>query len=736
MVGVSNDAVNFLNSAIGSKVAPRHVIMIVASIGIFMGATFSSGMMEIARKGIFNPQYFYFSEIMIIFLAVMLTDILLLDVFNTFGLPTSTTVSIVFELLGAATAVSIVKILNAGESIQELGTYLNASSAILIISGIFISIGVAFFIGSIIQFFSRILFSFHYKKRMKFVGGIWSAVALSCLTFFLLFKGLKGASFVSDNFVAWVSSHTLELLAGATVFWFLLSQILISFFHINILRFVVLFGTFSLAMAFAGNDLVNFIGVPIAGLESYQAWSGSGIEAENYTMDILSDPVKTKTYLLLSGGIIMVLTLWFSSKAQTVTETEVNLGRQDSRKERFNPNFLSRIIVRYTLAVGKVFKQVLPPNWLTRINNNFLEEYYESQADAPAFDLVRASVNLTVAGVLIAFATSLKLPLSTTYVSFMVAMGTSLADRAWGRDSAVYRIAGVLNVIGGWLMTAVIAFLVSGVFAFLMIQFGLPVILLLIAISVFIIVNTYRLHRKEMKRKSKREEQDKITFTLTQEKMEGRLGQSIIDIITQVDIIVRKSIKGLVREKRKKLQKAFDAYENLKFAHEDLRDQLYNSIKKTKNIDKNLTKNYVLAFDFEQDVLQSASLIVKYCGRHVENSHEPFNEDQATRILTLTDKISSYLKNTKVYLSDSSVIQNYNCEQASRDILDLINHYLQRHIERIQKGEFNAKNGELYLTLVLELKDLVEGASQLFSLFPRESKVTFQEPKLLLEEVD
>jgi phosphate/sulfate permease len=428
VVGVSNDAVNFLNSAIGSKVAKRNTIMLVASLGVFIGATFSGGMMQVARKGIFNPDMFMFADIMAIFLAVMLTDIILLDVFNTLGMPTSTTVSIVFELLGASVAVAIIKIAGASDSMLSLGAYINSEKATQIILGIFISVGIAFTIGAVVMWISRLIFSFNYKKRLRFAGAIWGGIAFAALSYFLLFKGIKGASFVTPEFQQWVKSNTLLLLGASFLFWTILLQVLLSVFKLNIFRGIVLFGTFSLAMAFAGNDLVNFIGVPIAGLESYQSWNASGVAPGAFSMESLAKAVRTNPLLLFGAGVIMVATLWFSKKARSVTETEVNLGRQDEGAERFKANFLARSLVRMIHLLSSSLNRSIPSSLRERIGSNFeLNKSRPLAADAPAFDLVRASVNLTVASALIALATSLKLPLSTTYVSFMVAMGTSLA---------------------------------------------------------------------------------------------------------------------------------------------------------------------------------------------------------------------------------------------------------------------------------------------------------------------
>jgi len=495
IVGVSNDAVNFLNSAVGSKAGSRKIILIVAALGILAGAIFSSGMMEVARKGIFNPQMFTFSDVMIIFLAVMLTDILLLDLFNTFGMPTSTTVSIVFELLGAAVMVSIIKMITTSQSLSNISAYINSSKAILIVSGIFLSIVIAFTIGAIGQFISRLIFSFHYKNRLKKYGAIWGGISLTILSYFLLIKGLKGASFMSSGLISWIDSNTLPILVGCFALWTMVFQLLIKFTKIHILRVIVLIGTFSLAMAFASNDLVNFIGVPVAGFESFLSWKSSGQEVE-MLMTSLSGPVKTPFYLLLIAGIIMVITLWRSKKARKVTATEVNLARQGEGDERFKPHLLAVWIVEFFGFVVKEISGLIPAKLHAEINKKYKPRSYVHKKNPPAFDLVRASVNLTLASMLIAIATLNKLPLSTTYVSFMVAMGTSLADKAWG-GSATYRIAGVINVVAGWLLTAFIAFSISAIFALIIFKLKMAgVLILLISIIVVVYITT----RKHLQR--------------------------------------------------------------------------------------------------------------------------------------------------------------------------------------------------------------------------------------------
>lgn len=472
IVGVSNDAVNFLNSAIGSKVASRQVIFGIAAAGVFFGAMFSTGMMEIARKGIFIPTYFSFENIMVIFMAVMLTDILILDLFNTLGMPTSTTVSIVFELLGASIVTGLLMIANDPNSTLSVFDVINYDKAIEIIIGIFLSVIIAFIIGTTVQWFSRFLFTFHYKQRLRLYGAPFAGLALSVIFYFLLIKGLKSAVFVSENFAKNVSENSLQIMSLALIGFTLITFLLQRLWKINPLRIVVLMGTFSLAMAFAGNDLVNFIGVPIAGFQSYEIWAGSGVAPADFQMEALTQALQTPGYMLFIAGLVMVLTIRFSAKAKKVTDTELKLSSQSAVNERFKPNKLSRGIVKAAQRLGTKVRTSI-----SRKTNVYIDWRFrlaaDNEKDKPTFDLVRASVNLMIASVLIAFATALKLPLSTTYVTFMVAMGTSLADRAWGSGSAPHRVAGVLNVIGGWFLTAIGAFTGAGLMA-LLIYFGGP----------------------------------------------------------------------------------------------------------------------------------------------------------------------------------------------------------------------------------------------------------------------
>ena len=722
VVGVSNDAVNFLNSALGTKVASRRTIMIVASLGILLGATFSSGMMEVARKGIFNPDYFFFDEIMIIFLAVMITDIILLDLFNTFGMPTSTTVSIVFELLGAAVAVSFWKIVSAGDSLTTLGNYINSSSAIVIISGIFISVLIAFVVGTIIQYFSRLLFSFHIEKRMNWVGALWSGIALSVMTYFLLVKGVKGASFISDEFLTWVQSNTLLLIGATSLAWYLLMQGLIKFFKTNVLRVVVLFGTFALAMAFAGNDLVNFIGVPIAGFESFNAWSASGVAPGDFNMGILNAPVRTQTYLLVIAGLIMTTTLWFSKKARSVTETEINLGRQDEGSERFQPNLLAQGIVRYTLSLGKTLSSSIPSAW-SKMEDKSFQPYKDPNIkkpeDEPAFDLLRASVNLTVASMLIAIATSFKLPLSTTYVSFMVAMGTSLADRAWGRSSAVYRVTGVINVIGGWFFTAFMAFTAAATFASLIYFFDAWGVAALVMLAVFLISRTFLSHRKKEKEKDRQQNLVNKSQKIARDQILNETSERISTTLQSVERAYRESLTGLIHEDRIVLSKAQADILRVRSDNEALQRELVGLIKRIEEKHGHTSRFYLLLYDLNQDILQSTSLIVDSSRDYVFNSLEPVRDTHEGMLQQLLDAVDPYLNKIQ------SLIQNKDFEALAglldqkESIFNLIEEAIDDQVEGIKNSDLGMRQSLLLLTISLETKDLVAVAARFAKLFQR-----------------
>ena len=545
IVGVSNDAVNFLNSAIGSKVFSFRKIMIFASVGILFGALSSSGMMEVARKGIFNPGAFFFDEIIFIFMAVMMTDILLLDFFNTIGLPTSTTVSIVFELLGAAVVMAIIKIAKSDQLLSDLSTYINTEKATQIILGILLSVFIAFSIGALVQWISRIIYTFNFEKKPSWLNSLFGGVALAAIFNFILIKGIKGTPYSnmelellnSQTINSFIEGNLLSVQIISFILWFFFS-VLINFIKWDIYKIIIGVGTFALALAFAGNDLVNFIGVPIAAFQSYKAWLGSGVSAESFSMIQLTQKVQTPTIFLFVSGTIMIVTLWFSSKAKKVVKTSLDLSNQYGTRERFKPNFLSRILVRIFINLNEIIKNAIPEKTQLVLNNSFKQIKPKGNINAsniPEFDKLRASINLVVASVLISFATSLKLPLSTTYVTFMVAMGTSLADRAWSSDSAVYRVSGVLNVIGGWFLTAFSAFTVGGIIVYLLNIGGVQVIAVIMFIILLIIGKNYVSHRKE--NKSVREEE--IALIVESNSFQGVIDQSG----STIELVLKKSYK-------------------------------------------------------------------------------------------------------------------------------------------------------------------------------------------------
>ena len=732
IVGVSNDAVNFLISAVGSKVAPRTIIMIVASLGVFVGATFSSGIMEVARKGIFNPQYFVFSEVMVIFIAVMITDIILLDFFNILGLPTSTTVSIVFELLGAAVVVSLIKISAQGGSFEDLSTYINSSRALLIIAGIFLSVVFAFLLGTLIQYLSRLLFSFTYEKRMKYVGAAWSGLALTALTYFMVIKGIKGASFVDKEQIDWFQNNAVLILGVSFVTWTLILQFFWSVLKINVLKIIVLFGTFGLAMAFAGNDLVNFIGVPIAGFESFNFWRESGMAADSYSMGALADPVQTPTFLLLLAGLIMVITLWTSRKARSVTETTVNLSRQEEGSERFSPNMLSRGIVRLARQVARVFVAITPERLMNKMESNFDKKDIDStdkKSPPPAFDLVRASVNLTVASILIAFATSLKLPLSTTYVSFMVAMGTSLADRAWGRDSAVYRVAGVISVVGGWFMTAFTAFMVSGTFALLIYHFEGYAVIGLVLFAATMIVRGYIYHRRKEREKQKQQE-----FEFNYERVQANqvIDETRLHIADTLDIISEaysNTLKGVIEEDRKVLKKAKGNIKALHNQNNQFKYNLYTYIKRIDEDHNEGSRVYLLMYDLEQDIISTITSIVKSGRDHVSNIHNPLKKKQVEQIKGIDEDVSKFFSDIGTLLRASSIKPSGLIDR-KKQLLDKLEGQLLGQISGIKDKTYGSKNSLLYFNVLLQTKDLIAVATRFVKLIYRVQQKDFTTDRL------
>ncbi len=698
VVGVSNDAVNFLNSSIGSKVAPMYVILIVASLGILAGVTFSSGMMEVARKGIFHPQNFKALDLMMIFLAVMITDILLLDMFNTFGLPTSTTVSIVFELLGAAVAVSIIKIMNSGESLTTLSEYINSSKALGIISGILLSVVVAFFFGAVIQYVTRLIFTFDYQKRMKRYGGLWGGVSLSMITYFILLKGASGASFISPETVQWMQSHTTLILIGSFLIFTILFQMLLLFTRINILKPIVLIGTFALAMAFAANDLVNFIGVFMAGMNVFQV-AKAAADPLTASMAALQAKVPINTYLLLLAGVIMVFTMALSKKARTVTETTVNLSRQDEGIERFGSSPLSRVVVRMASTPIDLVKRLTPApvgRWVGgRLMPPAFKQKRSSGEETPSFDLLRASVNLIVASALVSYATSYKLPLSTTYVTFMVAMGSSLADQAWGRESAVYRVTGVLAVIGGWFLTALAAFTVSMVFGYIIFHLKLLGAFVLLAFAVFMIWRNHHVHAK------RKEEEDTLTaFSLkTVTTPQAAITMSFEhagEFLKEIGSNLANSFDGLFLENRTILKAAREKTRWIQMWANVIMANIFKTLYLLKKYDLNDTQKYVSTIRSLQELAEGHRDLVIRAYQHVDNVHAGVTVAQREELEKIKTCVVGLLSDVSGMLLERKVI-DYGSLLRQRDTLQqLVDEFDKRQIERIQKRETKTRLSILF----------------------------------------
>lgn len=705
-VGVANDAVNFLNSAFGSKAAPVKVILLIASLGVIIGATFSSGMMEIARKGIFNPAAFSFSHVMIIFVAVMITDIILLDLFNTLGLPTSTTVSIIFELLGASVGVAWV-ITAADPESTGIAQYINSSGALTIIAGILLSIVVAFSVGMLIQYITRVIFSFNYERNFRYLGSIWGGIAITAITYFIIIKGAKGSALMRPDMVEWIMNNTGKLMLFSLVGWTLVLQILYSLFKVNILKIIVLVGTFSLAMAFAGNDLVNFIGVPLAGYESFKLWVASGDAPEVFSMTGLAGAIKTPTVFLLLSGFIMVLALWFSKKARSVTQTEINLSRQDEGFERFESTQFSRVLVRQGVGIGRFFDFILPDRVIAWLDSRFdqTEAARLQKEQGAKFDLLRASVNLTVASALIAIGTSYKLPLSTTYVTFMVAMATALADRSWGRESAVYRISGVVTVILGWFVTAFAAFTLSMLVALFLSKTGIIGIVILLPFVVAIITYSYIAHKRRVKTEEVKEQKylaktDKISDYVPE------CQSFLISNIIMLSSLFDKSIIGLIREDRKRLRAVRKTVAEMNQEIKRRKDSVHLFIKKITESNIESGAFYVQIFDYLREAGHSITYLTVPISNHVENNHPPLSINQQKELRGLSLEFNEY-SNFIIYVLKSGNFEEVKgllSKQA--EYIETIETIKKKQLGRIKKGESGTKAGILYLNILNESKNL------------------------------
>lgn len=713
LVGVSNDAVNFMNSAVGAKVARYRTIIIVAAVGVFAGAILSNGMMDIARHGIFQPANFSFYEIMCILLAVMVTDVVLLDVFNTLGLPTSTTVSMVFELLGGTFILAILKIIGDETGLLSLGDMMNTEKALSVIMGIFLSVAIAFIAGTLVQYISRIIFSFNYKKHLSWTIGIFGGISVTSLSYFVLIKGLKSAPFMSAESLAWIDQNTTLLVAGCFVFFTLLMQIL-HWCKVNVFRIIVLLGTFALALAFAGNDLVNFIGVPLAGFSAYTDYvaNSNGAGIHDFMMSSLMSSAKTLAIFLLASGIIMVYALATSKKAKNVIKTSVDLARQEEGDEMFGSSALARTIVRRATTINEFMVKVIPVGMRRWIDSRFNKDEVILENGA-AFDMVRAAVNLVLSGLLIIIGTTMKLPLSTTYVTFIVAMGSSLADRAWGRESAVYRITGMLSVIGGWFITAFVAFTICALVTAIMFYTSFVGMFIFICVAVFLLVRSNIKYSK----KEKAEQQDDTFKRMMASKDKAEVlsllrlhvKETLTDYINYTEQAYMQVTDGFINEDLKQLKKVMSSTDDQKKMLKKRRRKEILGLRRIPipiAIEKNTW--FHLGSNSCEQMLYCLKRICEPCKEHVDNNFNPISKDCIAEFLPIREELCQLMDRTQ------TVIENNNYAEAD-DILvkgdalkNKISALRKQQMNRMQEADSTSlKASMVYLNILQESQELV-----------------------------
>lgn len=716
MVGVSNDAVNFLQSAIGAKVAKFKTILTIAAIGIFTGAAMSNGMMEVARNGVFHPSFFSFQDVMFIFLAVMASDIVLLDIFNTLGMPTSTTVSMVFELLGGTFALALMKV--AGDPSLHVADLMNTSKALTMIMAIFVSVAIAFVVGAFVQYISRTLFTFVYKNNsLKWKIGIFGGLAFTAIIYFMLIKGLGNVSFISDAAHEWINTHSWTICGICFVVTAVLSQVLFAL-KVNVFKILVLTGTFALAMAFAGNDLVNFIGVPLAGYSSFQDYSANaGGDAAGYMMDSLNGPAHTPVLFLIAAGLIMVISLATSKKAFNVVKTSVDLARQDAGDEMFGSSKMARVLVRFSTNTALALSELVPNG----VKRWFAKRFDNENVVLPqgaAFDEIRATVNLVVSSLLIALGTSLTLPLSTTYVTFMVAMGSSLADKAWGRESAVFRITGVISVIGGWFITAGAAFILCFLVALAMSLGGLTMASILIALSIVLLV------RSNIKYKKKQaEEKGDVIFnqmitsednaeTLRLLTQHIRQGQS--RFLDFVNVNYLNVTEGFISEDLSRLQKAESA---MRKERQELKQRRRKEMLGLRRIDPGVAIEkstwFHLGVNSCEDMLYSLRRICDPCEEHIDNSFVPLEKDRIKEFLPLRDTLLYLLKRAVVVISTENYTDSDKLREQCEEFKSCLSSTRQGQIERMQTSKENITVSYVYLNLLQETHEIASSLQHL-----------------------
>ncbi|HIY69123.1 MAG TPA: inorganic phosphate transporter [Candidatus Alistipes intestinigallinarum] len=695
-VGVTNDAVNFLNSAIGSKAAPMKVILAVASFGIIIGVVTSSGMMEVARSGMFNPGLFSFHEVMMLYLGVMFANVILLDLYNSWGLPTSTTVSLIFCLLGSAIAVSIYKISNdPAQGITTLGQYINTSRAMGIVSAILLSVVIAFTCGTIVMYISRLIFSFRYTAIFHRYGALWCGASLTAIVYFAVFKGLKSI-LAGHAFIQWIDSH---LLLAIFICWVVCSLVLffIQRLKINILRITILSGTFALALAFAGNDLVNFIGVPVAGFDAYSIARHSG--DAGMLMEALNENVPANFLILLAAGAMMILTLWTSKKAMHVTETELSLSAQgDEGQEQYGSSLFSRTIVRAALNINAGIERIIPPKAREAISRRF--EFEDVEHSGAPYDMIRATVNLTTSALLIAMATSLKLPLSTTYVCFMVAMGSSLADRAWGRESAVYRISGVMTVVAGWFITALGGFFIALVVGFALIYGGTPAFIVITILCGWMLVHSNFL-KKDKTTASERQQ------IKTNEDIIADLRDEVCATMESATKIYDRTLIAVFKENRKVLRDMVKESNDLFYHSRERKYSLLPTLKKLQGEDVNTAHYYVQVVDYLNEMTKALMHITRPAFEHIDNNHEGLSMEQTRDLMSINDDVEAIYRRINLMLREGDFSEIETVLTMRDQLFESIAEAIKSELTRINEAKSNTKASMLYLTILTETKNMV-----------------------------
>lgn len=733
-VGVANDAVNFTNAAMGSKVTKFRVVMIVAGFGILMGTLFAGGMMEIAKKGIFNPQFFTFPEIMLIYLTAIVGNVLLIDLFNTYGLPTSTTVAIVACLLGAALGISFFKVTNSNLQITEIIQYINVAKVSAIFISIILSIIFAFVFGFIAQYITRLVFSFNYQKNLKKYGAIWASISVTFISYFVFLKGIKKAPFVTPDLINYINSNLSLILIIFALILFIVFQILFLFTKVNVLKFTVLYGTFALAMAFSANDLVNFIGVPLGGLDAYMLAIKNPDPLNMLMIEFTKSDMPVSTPLLLFAGLIMFLTLFYSKKARSVTKTELSLGRQEEGYERFQPNALARLLVGASLTVVDFLKKVTPESIQSHVRNQFDTSNFRSDADengeSKSFDLLRAVVIMMISSALISLGTSMKLPLSTTYITFIAAMAAALPDKAWGRESAVYRVSGVITVVGGWFLTAVFATIISFLLALLFAYTKNFAVFISLIIVVAVYLQSTILHRKRMKKEDRLEKAYVMTSQNIDSSYYRELLNQIGNYVSKIYSTVSLSLDRLINRDTLKLRKyRYDARDTSREVS-ILSINMINLLKVPESIVNEFVNYSTKIMANLQNLADRVLLLTEQNYYYVANSHHQLTEEQIEEVKVIINYLNTLGEDLINTINNVQQYKETDIEAKIDEFRNKIELFTKEQLKRVKDAPKPIKRNLLYFTILSDMDLIADNTKALYKSLRKVFKQIKKEEKL------